>query len=351
MNMKKLLVFFAAIAAIFMVSCTNEEDTHLIEKSKTLSYVIDEGQAITLNPLNRTAGANYRWYVDNELVGTEASLKFKGTKSGVNEVVLKTNINGVERTTTYSVSVTYQLLTSLNTFSLNSSNGTSTTGGYYWNQTYSNTNFTSGIFTFSHTGGDVSGYNYWDGFTVSNVADITNYGAPGSSDGWIAHQWGCMAENPISPNFLIGYWGYYMKDFQSGLTNFTESGFSNWVKLGNGSSTYNPQEVSVAIHPWPYYGNLYGDGFARPFVLGDYFVLKVYGVNASNQIVGPVNYYMADYRTTPGSMSKKWNPINITSLGAVKYLMFQMESTDASAQYGPNTAVYFCLKNIKVTQN
>lgn len=349
--MKKLVLLFAAVAAMTFISCSNEEDNLITEKPAALSYVIDEGQTITLDPLSRSAGAKYRWYVNNKLVSTETSLKFKGTESGLNEVVLKTISNGVERSTTYSVSVTYQLNTSLNAFTLNSSNGTSTTGGYYWNQTYSNTNFTSGIFTFSHSGGVVTGYNYWDGFTVSNVADLTNYGSPGSSDGWIAHQWGCMAVESSSTNFLIGYWGYYMKDFKSGLTNFTESGFSNWVKLGNGSSTYNAQEVSVAMHPWPYYGNLYGDGFARPFALGDYFVLKIYGVNASNQIVGPVNYYMADYRTAKPTMSKEWNKVNITSLGAVKYLMFQMESTDASAQYGPNTAVYFCLNNIKVTQD
>lgn len=340
---------------MLLASCTNDTETLFTEQAKKLELEVSQGETLTITPLSAKANTEYRWYIDGKLVATTPTLLFKGTKPGLNTVVLKARTNGVEATTTYAVNVTIQLATTLNAFTLNSTNGTATTGGYYWNQTYSNTQFTSGIFTFSHSGGPVSGYSYWDGFTVSNTADITDYGAPGSSNGWIAHQWGSMAVPSASSNFLVGYWGYYMKDFQSGLTTFTEAGFSNWVKLYDSakpSATYTPIQVSVSIHPWPYYGILHGDGFARAFAAGDYFLLKIYGVTASNQIVGPVNHYMVDYRNgiTP-SINVGWTPVNVSSLGAVRYLMFQMETTDSDPVYGPNTAVYFCLNNIKVVQN
>lgn len=252
------------------------------------------------------------------------------------------------------------LANDLNGVTLNASNGTATTGGFYWNQTYSNTKYQTTNFTFSHTGGTVSGYNYWDGFTISNVADTNNYGAPGSSDGWIAHQWGCMAVptgTSNSPNYMVGYWGYYMLDFQNEITTETEFGenkYATWVKLGNNSQTYTVSKVTVAIHPWPYYGNLYGDGFARPFGPGDHFDLIIYGVDgdgafvrATEETVRKITHAMADYPVGGTlNMPTGWTDITIDFGEPVKYLVFQMYSTDNSGELGPNTAVYFCLRDI-----
>ncbi len=252
------------------------------------------------------------------------------------------------------------LTNDLNGFTLNADNGTATTGGFYWNQTYSNTKFQTTNFTFSHTGGNVSGYNYWDGFTISNVADTCNYGAPGSSDGWIAHQWGCMAVPTgmvNKPNYMIGYWGYYMLDYQNEITTeteFEENKYATWVKLGNNSQTYTVSKVTVAIHPWPYYGNLRGDGFARPFGPGDHFDLIIYGVDAEGSFVRTtenavrkITHAMADY-PSGGPLNKPtgWTDITIDFGEPIKYLVFQMYSTDNSGALGPNTAVYFCLRDI-----
>lgn len=348
--MKKLYYFLFLLIGLVSVSCTNNEtDNNLVVSQKVSKNLeIGEGESLVLKPLNVQTDATYRWYVNDELVVVTSSFKFEGTKVGMNKVILETEVNGSKTYTIYSVNVLIQLSSTLSNYSLTSSNGTSTNGGYYWNQTYSDSLFTSGIFTFSHTGGLTSGYNYWDGFTVSNVADTHNYGTTSSSSGWIDHQWGCMAVN-ISANFLVGYWGYY-KDDQSGLTTFSESGYSNWVKIGNGSATYGAKSVKVAIHPWPYYGILYGDGFATPFTSGGQFTLKVYGVNSSNQFVGPVTYSFVNSTSRVTSINNEWTSVNISSLGNVKYLMFQMSSSD-SGSYGMNTAAYFCLNNIIVSQN
>lgn len=263
----------------------------------------------------------------------------------------------------YSKASTISLANELNSFSLTETNGISTVGGYYWNQTYSNTKFTTTNFTFSHTGGTVSGYNYWDGFTVSNVADTHNYGIPGDpgipahSEGWIPHQWGCMAIPSNTTNvtpFLVGYWGYYMLDNQNTITTnitFGENKYSNWVKLGNNSQTHMVNKITVAIHPWPYYGILYGDGFARAFYSGDHFDLIVYGVKANGKFVTngnsvkSITYKMADYTGSSLVMPTAWTDVNIDFGEPIKYLVFQLSSTDESG-YGSNTAVYFCLKDI-----
>lgn len=251
------------------------------------------------------------------------------------------------------------------------SGGTSTTGGVYWKDTYTaNTNVVSDIFTFSHSS-MYSGYSYWDGFTVSNVNDITNYGAPGSSDGWVAHQWGCMpgsgvnTAGSIAPGqpgtsgdpFIVAYWSSYMDPKNPEGKDFTESTYSNWIKIGD-QGQYQVTGLKIANHPWPYYGNLSGDGFARPLNrAGDYFYLYIYGVTANNKVttkkvtvslakneVGGINNLVQD---------AGWITVNsrdLVGLGNVKYLIFQMASTDSDPQWGINTAAYFCLDKLQVVR-
>lgn len=264
---------------------------------------------------------------------------------------------------------TISLATELDAFTLDSTNGLTTVGGLYWNQTYSNTKVTTTNFTFSHT--STPGWNYWDGFTVSNVANTHNYGIPGDpgnpdhSGGWLTHQWGSMAVptgSSYKPKFMVGYWGYYMLDYQhkTELT-FNETWFSNWVKLGNDNNGKTVSTVKVAMHPWPYYGILNGDGFARKFVKGDHFDLIIYGVKADGNFITEqgfdeegnpttvrkgITYKMADYTGNSLIMPTGWTNIPINFGTPVKYLVFQIYSTDSHPQYGPNSAVYFCLRDI-----
>ncbi len=350
--MKKHVFYLLLVALLAgFVSCSNEDDAPRTDCSN-LNLQVKENTSIVIEPETTAPSAKYTWYVNGKCVSSDTKLKFTGEKVGVQTVLLKTTYLGRESTTNYIVNV---LPYNINYVTLDVSsynlvqNGTATTGGYYWNKTYSDTKFQSQIFTFSHTGGDVSGYAYWDGFTISNTTDKANYGAPGSSDGWIAHQWGCMASGETPKNFLIGYWGYYMKDYQATGSTFSEAQYSNWIKIENGTSRYNAISVKIANHPWPFYGILHGDGFARAFKVGDYFKLLIYGVDANNNIKSkPVEYYLSDCRTSVIEPYSGWKKVTLSPLGEVKYLLFKMESTDNSGQYGPNTAVYFCLDELVV---
>ncbi|RYF12667.1 MAG: DUF4465 domain-containing protein [Flavobacteriales bacterium] len=270
---------------------------------------------------------------------------------------------------TAKIAVTDPAIGSTTTLNLTSSlltSGTTTTGGKYWQNTYvPNTNLTVDIFKFSHTGTS-TGYNYWDGFIVSNVNDITNYGSAGSggSNNWVAHQWGTMAgsgfgtSTTITPGtpgttgdpYILAYWSSYLDPQSPQGTTFSEASFSNWIKIGN-TGGYQVKGLKINIHPWPYYGCLYGDGFARAFTSGDHFELLIYGVNASGTITNPIVHSLANYTGSSLVMPTGWinvNTSNLSSLGNVKYLIFQLASTDSDPTYGINTAAYFCLDKLSV---
>lgn len=257
--------------------------------------------------------------------------------------------------------------TTLNLTSALLSSGITTTGGKYWQNTYvSNTNLSVDIFTFSHTATS-SGYNYWDGFIVSNVNDITNYGSgsgSGGSDGWVPHQWGTMAGSgfgtsstttPGTPGtsgdpYIVAYWSSYLDPQNPEGTTFSESGFSNWIKIGN-TGIYTVEGLKINMHPWPYYGCLYGDGFAQPFASGDHFELLIYGVDENGVITNPVTQTLADYTGSSLVMPTGWITVaasKLQALGDVQYLVFQMASTDSDPLYGMNTAAYFCLDKLSV---
>jgi len=312
--MKKLFYFLTVSLLLGVSSCSNEEDL------------------LTNDSTNATA---------------------KIASSTAKKAVIDPSIG-----TTTTLNLTSSLLTS----------GTITTGGKYWQNTYvSNTNLTVDIFTFSHTATS-SGYNYWDGFIVSNVNDITDYGSgsgPGGSDGWVPHQWGTMAGSgfgtastvtPGSPGtttgdpYIVAYWSSYLDPQNPQGSTFSEGSFSNWIKIGN-TGLYEVKGLKINMHPWPYYGCLYGDGFASAFTSGDHFELLIYGVEEDGTITDPIVHSLADYTGSSLVMPTGWinvNTTNLASLGNVKYLVFQMASTDSHPMYGINTAAYFCLDKLSV---
>ncbi|PBJ16012.1 DUF4465 domain-containing protein [Flavobacterium sp. ACN6] len=284
--------------------------------------------------------------------------------SGSADAVLKTS-SATAKTAVTDPSI--GTTTTLNLTSALLSSGITTTGGKYWQNTYvSNTNLNVDIFTFSHTATS-AGYNYWDGFIVSNVNDITDYGsgaAPGGSDGWVAHQWGTMAgsgfgtSSTITPGtpgtsgdpYIVAYWSSYLDPASPEGTTFSESDFSNWIKIGN-TGLYEVLGLKINIHPWPYYGCLYGDGFAQAFGTGDHFELLIYGVKANGQITNPITHSLADYTGSSLVMPTGWVNVDasdLEELGEVQYLVFQMASSDSDPIYGMNTAAYFCLDKLSV---
>jgi len=235
--------------------------------------------------------------------------------------------------------------------------------GSYWTSTYDGTEkLQVGQFTFSHTA--VESWNYWDGFVVSTVNDTEDHGFNGSggSNGWLKNQWGCMdlsegSSSAHSP-FIVGYWSYYT-DQQGSYTGggnvpaqgtFDEEAYSCWVKIGDGQ--YKAGTIDLALNPWTYYGCMHGDGFARPLdQLGDYYKINIYAVDSEGEVKDKVvsHYFVNRIASATAPIEYGWKTVNISDLGNAEYLIFQLETTDSDPQWGPNTALYFCLRNIVFT--
>lgn len=243
----------------------------------------------------------------------------------------------------------------------------------YWDKTYNTSDdyrwLEFGVFRFSHIlnafgGDDVGGgMSYWDGFTYCTSGDNTDYGESGSSVAWVEEQWGCMPGGGIKTDangnvikdesgkvlvekgnpYLVAYWGYWIELMEGGAPCLQ-------MKFSDGKE-YKPVGIYIANHPWPYYGNIHGDGFARAFDQeGDFFKLIIHGMNDAGEATGAqVEHKLAEFKNGVLIQSPDWNYVDLSSLGTVSGLYFTMETSDADPIYGPNTAVYFCLDKLQVT--
>jgi hypothetical protein len=233
-------------------------------------------------------------------------------------------------------------------------------GGGYWVGTYSGPvrKLRFGSFLITH---EAQGSTFWAGFTTGSNGDKACYGVPCPSGGcdstysypWLDNQWGVTAGGGISSTspitatkgypYLIAYWNYWADEHESRRTLE--------VSLPN-NALFAPQEVYICNHPWPYCGNIYGDGFARPFKKGDYFHLYIHAVKYDGR-KDSVTHVLARFPTTQLIQSPDWQRVDLTQLfkkdnDSIKSIYFTMYSTDSDPQWGPNTAVYFNMDKLKV---
>jgi hypothetical protein len=93
-----------------------------------------------------------------------------------------------------------------------------------------------------------------------------------------------------------------------------------------------------------------GDPYAKKFTYADkdWFKLVIEGYDKNGVLTGKVDFYLADFRTSssPGIV-KEWKQVNLSSLGKVSTVKFDLQSSD-SRTYGMNTPAYFCFDNLAV---
>jgi hypothetical protein len=226
----------------------------------------------------------------------------------------------------------------------------------YWDSTYTNNPLCFGEFVLDHVGGIYPGssYAYWGGFTFGVNGDSLPHGIScpsGNCDsthsvGWIKHQWGVMAGGGLNAANATVKGRPYLIAFGQGID----------VSLKD-SALFKPVGVYICNHPWPFWGNLYGDGFARPLKQkGDYFKLIISGLDNEGVEIGTRDYYLAQYDSTASDsvqQSKEWEWVDLSKLGKdglIQIIRFEFESTDSDPTWGPNTAMYFCMDKLKVVK-
>jgi hypothetical protein len=197
----------------------------------------------------------------------------------------------------------------------------------YWNGSDGSGGFTSGDVHFeNHYNAD---WDFWDGFAYSNRSD---------------------------PN-LAGLQGQY-----SAIPGCGQSGSANYGIVFVGWETLptltlaTPQVLSglyVTNDSYAYYDMLHGSAFSKKFggPSGndqDWFKLTIIGLDAAGQVTGSVDFYLADLRFADNAKDyilRSWAFVNLASLGEVKTLQFNLDSSDKGA-FGLNTPTYLCIDTI-----
>ena len=76
----------------------------------------------------------------------------------------------------------------------------------------------------------------------------------------------------------------------------------------------------------------------------DWLKLTITGIGLVDQVKGQIDFFLADFRFDDNSKDYvigNWRYLDLTSLGVVKRLEFELFSSDAG------TPLYFCLDNLK----
>ncbi|MHC4741401.1 MAG: DUF4465 domain-containing protein [Planctomycetota bacterium] len=198
----------------------------------------------------------------------------------------------------------------------------------YWNGSDGSGGFVSGSAHFNNTYDD--SWGSWEGFAYSNITDTATDGAAGQYNAITGLGQGGSA------NYGVGYEGWV-----AGPPTVTLDS----VGLIEGLYVTNTN--------FGYYSMLNGDLFAKKFggTSGDeedWFMLTITGKDAAGAATGSVDFYLADYRFTDNALDyivDSWDFIDLTSLGSVKSLEFDLNSSDVGA-YGMNTPASFALDSV-----
>jgi hypothetical protein len=90
-----------------------------------------------------------------------------------------------------------------------------------------------------------------------------------------------------------------------------------------------------------------GDGFAKKFVNGDWFLLSVQGYSGGVLQPATVGVYLADFLYADPSKNfilNTWQWVDLLPLGPVDSLQLSLSSSD-NGMFGMNTPAYFCMDN------
>lgn len=172
-------------------------------------------------------------------------------------------------------------------------------------------------------------YDSWEGFSYSNITDITTQELAGQYNAITGEGQGG------SPNYAICFVGWT----ELPAVTLDTAGIVYGLYATNNNTAY--------------YSMLNSSTFAKKFggITGDdpdWFLLTITGKDVDGIVTGTVDFYLADYRFDDNSMDyivDTWEYIDLTPLGQVKTLEFSLSSSD-SGDFGINTPAYFALDTI-----
>ena len=172
-------------------------------------------------------------------------------------------------------------------------------------------------------------YGYWGGFTASNRTDLNQSGL----DAQYTAAAGCGYDG--STQYAVAY----------------TMGVQTEVYAADGQS-HTVTGCYVTNNLWTYQDILQGGYGELPYggTTGndpDWFKVTAKGKNASGQIVGTLDFYLADYRFANNAedyVLNTWEWFDLSPLGSVATISFELSSSRGSG-YNMITPAYFCMDN------
>jgi hypothetical protein len=199
--------------------------------------------------------------------------------------------------------------------------------------------FTSVGLTFNNyfTVDSISGWEYWDCWAYSNMADTAT---PGFENQFSAFA-GCGAGG--SSNYGLVYTGLW------GGNTPTISATPGNDLLG----AYFTNTTYAAL------SMLNGDQFAKKFggLSGndpDWFLLEIVGEQADGSPAGTVEFYLADYRFEDNLQDyivDAWTWVDLSGLDNPNTLEFALSSSDNDPIWGMNTPAYFAMDSMTMASH
>lgn len=215
----------------------------------------------------------------------------------------------------------------------------------YWNGSDGSGGFASGSAFFPNSYN--SAWGSWSGWAFSNGRNTT-------TPGWL-NQYSTIAGGGMSSNNqtndIFGL-AYVPTDFTGGNFNTipVEVNFTaDSLFIVNGLYVTNSTMTALSMRDGDPYAKKFGGASGND---PDYFKLKVAGVRSDNSLTPPIEFYLADFRFADNRLDyivNDWRWVELSSLGPVKGLRFDLESSDVG-MFGMNTPAYFCIDNLSLAR-
>tara|TARA_B110000196_G_scaffold267913_1_gene241816 strand:+ start:1311 stop:2117 length:807 start_codon:yes stop_codon:yes gene_type:complete len=199
-------------------------------------------------------------------------------------------------------------------------------GGAYYNGSDGAGSFTSGGVQFTNNYNTT--YGSWNGWAYSNTTDTTTAGFGNQYSAYTGGGFG--SDNDV---YAVNY----------------PSSVSPTVTLG--ANTHTPLSMRITNTTYAADSMLNGNSYAKKFGGGDgnyadWFLLTIRGFDTSNQEIGTVDFYLADYRFADNSedyIVNNWELVDLRLLGSnLASLQFEYSSSDIG-EWGMNTPAYFAM--------
>lgn len=350
-------ILFLGFALTTITSCSsddNSDSTIYIKEFKKESLARN---SFEINPEISAEGTTFSWF-DNQtqkVISTAPVLNYVINNIGNRTISLKT-VTG-DKTEMYRYNVTTKYGSDHNILSLKDIPLTiETVDGKIWTNTFVENTFVENLpFTFSHIVSTYDANKYWSGFTVSNSTDKADH-----KELFSKNMYGTTANNikvnsktkeeEITP-FLVVYSQGLPKDIKKGSkVDLTQT--TSVVKLEDkDGKKLLPITATVAMSPYTFYSVSNGDQFGKKFGKGDFLNLLVFGLDENGVVLNnePITHKFVDFTQKVDKINKEWSTFNLEKIGAAKYLVFYMDSSD-KGENGINTPLYFTMNELVVYQ-